>query len=48
METCSKFRNDLIQLARQLRTANVIFKRFHYLQYRLDDSFLKSSKEFIK
>lgn len=48
METGSKSRNDDNLLAQQLRTADVIFRRFLFLQYRLGDSFLKSSKDFIR
>ncbi|ETZ21656.1 hypothetical protein N824_27440 [Pedobacter sp. V48] len=37
-----------IQLATLLRTAIAMFLRFLSLQYGLGDSFLKSSKDFIK
>ncbi len=48
MGPCSNFRNDQILLAQQLQTADVMFRCFLFLQYRLGDSFLKSSKDFIK
>lgn len=35
------------QLALQMRIAMVMFCRFLFIQYRLGDSFLKSSKDFI-
>jgi hypothetical protein len=36
------------RLAQKLRMAIAMFSRFLSLQYRLGDSFLKSSKDFIK
>ncbi|MBB5647495.1 hypothetical protein HDE70_003817 [Pedobacter cryoconitis] len=35
------------QLALQMRIALAMFCRFLFIQYRLGDSFLKSSKDFI-
>ncbi|WP_165973245.1 hypothetical protein [Pedobacter sp. ok626] len=36
------------QFARQLRTASAMFIRFLSIQSSLGDSFLKSSKDFVK
>lgn len=35
------------QLASQMRIGLAMFCRFLFIQYRLGDSFLKSSKDFI-
>ena len=35
------------QFAQQMQTAIAMFNRFLSLQYRLGDSFLKASKDFI-